>query len=259
VSTPRERVAELHELIDGANHAYYVLDQPTVDDVVYDDWMRELEALETADPELRTPDSPTQRVGAAPSARFAPVTHRRPMLSLANARGNEELGAWFRRARSMMEQEGLGDREVAFVVEPKIDGLAIALTYEDGRFVQGATRGDGVVGEDVTANLRTIRAIPQRLRMPDGQEPPRVVEVRGEVYLPLAAFAELNATRAEAGLPTFANPRNSAAGSLRQLDRPACGSAPTSGWSGRSTRCRPSARPGRRAAGPWTSTSMARW
>lgn len=224
------RAAELRTLIDEANHAYYVLDQPTVEDVVYDDWMRELEALEAADPGLRTPDSPTQRVGAAASGRFAPVTHRRAMLSLANARGPEELEAWWRRARTVMEQEGLGAREVGFVVEPKIDGLAISLTYEDGLFTQGATRGDGVVGEDVTANLRTIRAIPQRLRLPDGQDPPAVVEVRGEVYLPLAAFAELNATRAEAGLPTFANPRNSAAGSLRQIDPRATAERPLSIW-----------------------------
>jgi len=230
MSAPAERAAELRGLIDEANHAYYVLDQPTVDDAVYDDWMRELQALEEAHPELATPDSPTQRVGAAPSERFAPVRHRRQMLSLANARGPDELGAWYRRARAVMEQEGLGSREVRFVVEPKIDGLAISLTYEDGRFVQGATRGDGVVGEDVTANLRTIRAIPQRLRAPDGREPPAVVEVRGEVYLPLAAFADLNAARAEAGLPTFANPRNSAAGSLRQLDPRATAERPLAIW-----------------------------
>ena len=230
MSAPAERAAELRGLIDEANHAYYVLDQPTVDDAVYDDWMRELQALEEAHPELATPDSPTQRVGAAPSERFAPVRHRRQMLSLANARGPDELGAWYRRARAVMEQEGLGSREVRFVVEPKIDGLAISLTYEDGRFVQGATRGDGVVGEDVTANLRTIHAIPQRLRAPDGREPPAVVEVRGEVYLPLAAFADLNAARAEAGLPTFANPRNSAAGSLRQLDPRATAERPLAIW-----------------------------
>ena len=229
MTAPRDRTAELRALIDDANHAYYVLDQPTVEDIVYDDWMRELEALETADPSLRTPDSPTRRVGAAPSERFAPVTHRRPMLSLANARGRDELVAWHRRARTVMEQEGLGDREIDFVVEPKIDGLAISLMYEDGIFVQGATRGDGVMGEDVTANLRTIRAIPQRLRLPEGQAPP-VVEVRGEVYLPLAAFAELNATRVEAGLPTFANPRNSAAGSLRQMDPAATAERPLSIW-----------------------------
>ncbi len=230
MSDAAARAAELRGLVDAANHAYYVLDEPTVEDIVYDDWMRELEALEEAEPALRTPDSPTQRVGAAASGRFAPVEHRRQMLSLANARGPEELEAWWKRARTVMEQEGLGSREVRFVVEPKIDGLAISLTYEDGVFVQGATRGDGVVGEDVTANLRTIRAIPQRLRLPDGVAPPPVVEVRGEVYLPLAAFAELNATRAEAGLPTFANPRNSAAGSLRQNDPKATAERPLSIW-----------------------------
>ena len=229
MSDAAARAAELRELIDEANHAYYVLDQPTVDDAVYDDWMRELEALEEADPGLGTPDSPTQRVGAPASGRFPEVRHRRAMLSLANARGADELAAWYRRARTVMEQEGLGSREVAFVVEPKIDGLAISLTYEEGRFTQGATRGDGVVGEDVTANLRTIRAIPQRLRTPDGAPPP-VVEVRGEVYLPLQAFAELNEARAAAGLPTFANPRNSAAGSLRQLDPAATAERPLSIW-----------------------------
>jgi len=230
VSGAAERAAELRGLIDGANHAYYVLDQPTVEDIVYDDWMRELEAIETAHPELATPDSPTQRVGAAPSERFAPVRHLRPMLSLANARGPDELVAWHDRARRVMEQEGLGSREIHFVVEPKIDGLAISLVYEDGLFVRGATRGDGVEGEDVTANLRTIRAIPTRLRSPDGTAPPAVVEVRGEVYLPLAAFAELNESRAAAGLPTFANPRNSAAGSLRQLDPKATAERPLSIW-----------------------------
>ena len=224
------RAAELRELIDEANHAYYVLDQPTVNDAVYDDWMRELEALEEADPALRTPDSPTQRVGAPGSGRFPEVRHRGTMLSLANARGAEELAAWYRRARTVMEQEGLGSREIDFVVEPKIDGLAISLTYEGGRFVQGATRGDGVVGEDVTANLRTIRAIPQRLRTAAGAQPPPVVEVRGEVYLPLQAFAELNEARAAAGLPTFANPRNSAAGSLRQIDPAATAERPLSIW-----------------------------
>ncbi len=224
------RAAELRELIDEANHAYYVLDQPTVNDAVYDDWMRELEALEEADPALRTPDSPTQRVGAPGSGRFPEVRHRGTMLSLANARGAEELAAWYRRARTVMEQEGLGSREIDFVVEPKIDGLAISLTYEGGRFVQGATRGDGVVGEDVTANLRTIRAIPQRLRTAAGAQPPPVVEVRGEVYLPLQAFAELNEARAVAGLPTFANPRNSAAGSLRQIDPAATAERPLSIW-----------------------------
>jgi DNA ligase (NAD+) len=215
---PEERVRRLREVIAQANHDYYVLDQPTVPDATYDAWMRELEALEAAHPALVTPDSPTQTVGAVPAERFETVVHRRPMLSLANARGPAELVDWWRRARAVMAEEGLGSREVRLVVEPKIDGLAVSLTYEDGRLVQGATRGDGVVGEDVTHNLRTVRAVPARLRLAEGEKPPAVVEVRGEVYLPLAAFARFNESRAEAGLPTFANPRNSAAGSLRQLD-----------------------------------------
>lgn len=230
MSTPAERAAELQALLEEANHRYYVLDDPTVEDITYDDWLRELQDIEAAHPELVTPESPTQRVGAPLSGRFPEVRHRRPMLSLANARGAEELDAWYRRARTVMEQEGMGARDVRFVVEPKIDGLAIALIYEEGRFVSGATRGDGVTGEDVTANLRTIRAIPTRLRLPDGVAPPPVVEVRGEVYLPLAAFAELNATRAEQGLPTFANPRNSAAGSLRQMDPALTATRPLSIW-----------------------------
>ena len=230
MSTPAERAAELQALLEEANHRYYVLDDPTVEDITYDDWLRELEAIEAAHPELVTPESPTQRVGAPLSGRFPEVRHRRPMLSLGNARGADELDAWYRRARTVMEQEGMGARDVRFVVEPKIDGLAIALIYEEGRFVSGATRGDGVTGEDVTANLRTIRAIPTRLRLPDGVAPPPVVEVRGEVYLPLAAFAELNATRAEQGLPTFANPRNSAAGSLRQMDPALTATRPLSIW-----------------------------
>jgi DNA ligase (NAD+) len=230
VSDPAARARTLRELIVEANFNYHVRDAPAVDDAQYDQWMRELEAIESAHPELQDPDSPTQRVGAAPSGGFAEVTHREPMLSLANARGPEELVAWYRRARTVIEQEGLADRAVRFVVEPKIDGLAVSLTYEDGRLVRGATRGDGVVGEDVTHNLRTIGAIPLALRMPAGEPPPPVVEVRGEVYLPLAAFAEFNATRAAAGQATFANPRNAAAGSLRQLDPRMTAERPLSIW-----------------------------
>ena len=230
MSAAAERARALRELIRDANYNYHVLDQPTVDDAQYDQWMRELEALETEHPELFDPDSPTQRVGAAPAGGFTEVTHREPMLSLSNARGAEELIAWYRRARTVLEQEGVGDRDVRFVVEPKIDGLAVSLTYEDGKLVRGATRGDGVVGEDVTHNLRTIGAVPLALRMPEGRRPPAVVEVRGEVYLPLAAFAEFNATRAAAGLPTFANPRNAAAGSLRQLDPKMTAERPLSIW-----------------------------
>ncbi len=218
MSAPAERAVALRELLREANYDYHVRDAPTVDDAQYDEWMRELEAIESVHPDLLEADSPTQRVGATPAIGFAEVIHREPMLSLANARGPDELTTWYRRARAVLQQEGLADRPVRFVVEPKIDGLAVSLTYEHGRFVRGATRGDGVVGEDVTHNLRTIGAVPLAMRMPDGQAPPPLVEVRGEVYLPLAAFAEFNAARAAAGQSTFANPRNSAAGSLRQLD-----------------------------------------
>lgn len=226
---PAERAAELRRLIAEANHAYYVLDNPSVDDVVYDDWMRELEALEAAHPEVRTADSPTATVGApAAGQRFPPVRHRRPMLSLANARGAQELEAWHRRITARLAEEGMAGVTPSFVVEPKIDGLAISLTYEHGVFTQGATRGDGVVGEDVTASLRTIAAIPARIDPPGGA--PALMEVRGEVYLPLAAFAELNERRARAGERTFANPRNSAAGSLRQIDPAEVAKRPLSVW-----------------------------
>ncbi len=229
MNDPGSRAAELRELIEEANHRYYVLDDPNVDDIVYDDWMRELQSIEDEHRDLLTPESPTQRVGGRALEGFAEVVHREPMLSLANARGAEELADWHRRARDVIEAEGLGDREMRFAVEPKIDGLAISLTYEKGIFVQGATRGDGVVGEDVTQNLRTIKAIPTRLRTPPKQTP-ALVEVRGEVYLPLEAFAELNERRVADGLPTFANPRNSAAGSLRQLDPALAAERPLSIW-----------------------------
>lgn len=223
---PAARIAELRGLIDEANHRYYVLDDPSVDDAVYDAWMRELTALEDAHPALASADSPTRRVGARPSQQFGEVRHSIPMLSLANARGQDELRDWHRRARDAMAAVGIGDQQVSFVVEPKIDGLAIALTYEDGVFVRGATRGDGTVGEDVTGNLRTIRAIPRTL---PGRRPGRI-EVRGEVYLPLAAFAQFNEQRAAEGLPTFANPRNAAAGSLRQLDPRVTATRPLDIW-----------------------------
>lgn len=223
------RAEELRAHIRDASHRYYVLDDPSVDDAVYDEWVRELEAIEAAHPDLVTPDSPTQRVGAGPSERFAPHTHDQAMLSLANARGEDELREWNRRLESVLEQEGMAGAAVRFVVEPKIDGLAISLTYEDGRLVVGATRGDGAVGEDVTANIRTIQAVPLVMR-PEAGTPPRRVEVRGEVYLPLEAFAQFNEARAAEGLPTFANPRNAAAGSLRQLDPRLTAERPLSVW-----------------------------
>jgi DNA ligase (NAD+) len=201
------RAAELRAAIDEANHRYHVLDQPAIADSQYDALMRELQRLEAEHPELVTPDSPTQRVGAAPSSQFAPVRHPQPMLSLANARNEVELRGWADRIQRLLD----GDR-FQLVTEPKIDGLAVSLVYEGGLLVRGATRGDGVMGEDVTPNLRTVRTIP--LRIPHTG----MVEVRGEVYLPLSGFEQVNRERAEAGLPTFMNPRNSAAGSLRQQD-----------------------------------------
>jgi DNA ligase (NAD+) len=204
-----KRVAELREKIEKANYEYHVLDQPTIADEAYDALMRELQSLEAAHPELVTPESPTQRVGAPASTRFAPVQHAAPMLSLSNAFNEEELRAFDQRVRKLLGRDDLG-----YVCELKIDGLAINLTYQDGKFVQGATRGDGLVGEDVTGNLRTIRSIPLTLREPvQGR-----IDVRGEVYLPTASFETTNKERVERGEPPFANPRNAAAGAVRQLD-----------------------------------------
>src|SRR5438105_3398987 len=203
------RANELREKLREASYRYYVLDAPTLSDAEYDRLFRELEELEKAHPELLTPDSPTQRVGAAPSEKFAKVTHRKQMMSLANAMSSEELDEFAERVHRL-----LGSEPVRFVVEPKLDGLAVTLTYENGRFVQGATRGDGLVGEDVTQNLRTIKMVPLQL----AGNPPALLEVRGEVFIPKRDFVRLNEEREKAGEPTFVNPRNSAAGSLRQLD-----------------------------------------
>jgi DNA ligase (NAD+) len=208
-SSAERRVADLREKIEKANYEYHVLDRPTIADEAYDALMRELQSLETAHPELVTPESPTQRVGAPASTRFAPVQHAAPMLSLSNAFDEAELRAFDQRVRKL-----LGRQEVGYVCELKIDGLAMNLTYMDGKFVQGATRGDGLVGEDVTGNLRTIKSIPLTLRQPVKGR----VDVRGEVYLPTASFEATNKERAERGEPLFANPRNAAAGAVRQLD-----------------------------------------
>jgi len=226
-SPPAARAAQLRELLNHHAYLYYVLDQPQIDDVEYDALYRELVALEAGRPELRTADSPTQRVGSAPLERFEQVRHLEAMLSLANARNEDELLAWDRRNRRFLEGTELDDVPFRYVVEPKIDGLAISLTYRDGVFATGATRGNGEVGEDVTANLRTIGSLPLRLR---GADPPRVVEVRGEVYLPLAAFARFNEERAVEGRPTFVNPRNAAAGSVRQLDPAEAAKRPLGLW-----------------------------
>ena len=207
------RAEELRRQLEYHGHRYYVLDDPEISDPDYDALLNELRDIEAEHPELRTPDSPTQRVGGQPLDKFEEVPHLQPMLSLANARNEEELAAWVVRSERYLARQGVEMGDVRFVTEPKIDGLAISLVYEDGLLVRGATRGNGEVGEDVTQNLRTIGAIPLRV-----EDAPRLLEVRGEIYLPLAAFARLNEQRAEAGEPTFMNPRNSAAGSIRQLD-----------------------------------------
>jgi DNA ligase (NAD+) len=205
---PEARAEELRALIDEANYRYYVLDDPQITDAEYDDLLRELIDIEERYPELRTPDSPTQRVGAPPSEKFAPYEHHSPMLSLGNAFNEDELCAFDERVRKLANQP------VSYVAELKIDGLATSLRYRNGTFERGGTRGDGRVGEDVTPNLRTINSIPLRLR---GTSPDEI-EVRGEVYLRKSDFEALNEKRVQAGQPVFANPRNAASGGVRQLD-----------------------------------------
>jgi DNA ligase (NAD+) len=205
------RAESLREQIEEANHRYYVLDDAQITDAEFDALLRELIELEKKHPELRTPDSPTQRVGAMASERFAPFEHARPMLSLANAVSADELRAFDERARK------IAGGDVAYVCELKIDGLAIALDYRNGSLTRGGTRGDGRVGEDVTPNLRTIKTIPLRLRQAK-DSPPAFVEARGEVYLRKSDFERLNNAREREGLPVFANPRNAASGGVRQLD-----------------------------------------
>ena len=212
------RVQQLRREIEEHNYRYFVLDSPAISDAEYDALVRELRELEERFPELQTPDSPTQGVGAPPAQAFATVVHHQPMLSLANAFSEEELDAWHRRLVHI-----LGEVPLAFVCELKIDGAAVSLVYEQGRFTRGATRGDGQRGEDVTPNLRTIRSLPLRLR---ADPPPTLVEVRAEVYLTREALEVINRERAARGEPLFANPRNAAAGSLRQLDPQVTASRP---------------------------------
>jgi DNA ligase (NAD+) len=220
-----ERAAELRELLAYHAHRYYVLDDPEIGDDAYDALLDELRALESSHPELASADSPTQRVGGEPVGRLEKVTHLEPMLSLGNVRSEQELRAWVERMRNHLAREGNADPDFQFVVEPKIDGLAISLLYRDGVLERGATRGNGEIGEDVTHNLRTIGAIPLRVR-----DAPPLVEVRGEVYMSLRDFTALNERRAEAGESTFMNPRNSAAGTIRQLDPADAAKRPLSIW-----------------------------
>jgi len=208
---PEQRIAELRDAIRHHEERYYIHNAPEISDAEFDALLHELEQLEADHPDLLTPDSPTQRVAGRPIEGFATVEHVEPMLSLDNVYTDDELRAFDERVR---KGAGLGDAPVAYVAEMKIDGLSIALTYEEGRLLRGATRGDGSRGEDVTANVRTIRAIPLRLRGgPTGR-----VEIRGEVYLPRASFDRMNREREDAGLPLFMNPRNAAAGTMRNLD-----------------------------------------
>ena len=220
------RHAELVPILQRASELYYQQDAPELSDAEYDRLMGEIVALETAFAELVTSDSPTQRVGAAPTGAFGEVVHRRPMLSLGNVFGEDELRAFDQRVRRGLGLQAAPEPapDLRYVAELKIDGLAISLRYERGRFVQGATRGDGSTGEDVTANLRTIEVLPERL------SEPVTAEVRGEVFMPKAEFARINAEREEAGLPTYANPRNSGAGSLRQQDPRVTAARRLSSW-----------------------------
>ncbi len=221
----QQRAAELRRQLEHHNKLYYVHDDPEIGDDEYDALLNELRQLEAEHSELRTPDSPTQRVGAPPLERFQQVEHIEQMLSLGNARNEEELRAWEARLANYLKRLDIAASEFSYTSEPKIDGLAISLTYENGVLVCGATRGDGRVGEDVTQNLRTIGSIPLRI-----EDAPELIEVRGEIYLPIAAFKALNERRAEAEEPTFANPRNSAAGSIRQLDPALAAERPLSNW-----------------------------
>lgn len=222
---PAARAVELRRALEHHGYRYYVLDDPEIGDDVYDALLDELRAIERDHPELLTPDSPTQRVGGLPVSNLKKVRHLQPMLSLANARNEDELVAWVQRMRAHLAREGIEDPQFDYVVEPKVDGLAISLLYRDGVLVRGATRGDGQIGEDVTHNLRTIAQIPLRI-----DDAPPLLEVRGEIYMSLADFEALNLRRAEAGLSTFMNPRNSAAGTIRQLDPRLAAERPLSMW-----------------------------
>ena len=219
----QRRLDELREQVDHHLHRYHVLDEPEISDAEYDRLYDELRALEEEHPDLITPDSPTQRVGAPPSERFQKVQHLTPMGSLEKVTDDESLLKWAEDVRKRLDS----DEPVAYVIEPKIDGLAVNLTYEEGRLVRGATRGDGVQGEDVTVNLRTIPSVPLKMR---GDGHPSVAEVRGEVYMPLAGFRELNERVAELGQKLAPNPRNAAAGSLRQKDSSITASRPLAVW-----------------------------
>ncbi|MBJ7347889.1 MAG: NAD-dependent DNA ligase LigA [Thermoleophilaceae bacterium] len=225
--TAGSRARELRDQIEHHNRLYYQNDAPEISDGQYDALLNELRQLEADHPELVTLDSPTQRVGAAPQGRFAEVQHIQPLYSLGNARNADELRAWELRLRNRLATEGIENPKLTFAAEPKIDGLAISLIFRDGKFLRAVTRGNGIVGEDVSANIRTIAEIPQELKTGDA---PPLVEVRGEIYIRRSDFHVLNEQRAEAGEATYANPRNTAAGSIRQLDPALTATRPLSMW-----------------------------
>ena len=225
MSAAADRAEELRALLREHNERYYVLDDPTIGDDEYDAILDELRELETAHPELITADSPTQRVGAEPVSELNKVHHPEPMFSLANARSPEEFHAWVTRMRNHLAREGIEDAKFRYVCEPKVDGLAISIIYRNGVLERGATRGNGEVGEDVTHNLRTIPSVPLSI-----EDAPEMIEVRGEVYMSLEGFQSLNERRASDGKPTFMNPRNAAAGTLRQLDPRLAAERPLSLW-----------------------------
>ncbi|MBV8852403.1 MAG: NAD-dependent DNA ligase LigA, partial [Sinobacteraceae bacterium] len=206
------RIAELRQQLSHHDYRYYVLDDPEIPDAEYDRLMLELRALEGEYPDLVTPDSPTQRVAGQPVAAFGVVTHSVPMLSLDNAFADEDVTAFDRRIHERLAEEA--DKTLEYVAEPKLDGLAVTVIYRDGELQRAATRGDGAKGEDVTANVRQIRKVPRQLR----GNPPPLVEVRGEVFMPIAGFERMNRLARERGEKVYINPRNSASGSLRQLD-----------------------------------------
>ncbi|NET16365.1 MAG: NAD-dependent DNA ligase LigA, partial [Okeania sp. SIO1H6] len=209
-----QHAQQLRQKLQEAGYAYYVLDNPIMEDTVYDRLIRELQELETQYPQLIVPDSPTQRVGEKPATKFISIEHNIPLYSLENAFNIEELKNWQERWQRQIEIDPHPDT-VDYVCELKIDGSALALTYENGLLVRGATRGDGITGEDITQNVKTIKSIPLKLKI---DNPPSIIEVRGEAFLSINVFESINAEREKIGEPLFANPRNSAAGTLRQLD-----------------------------------------
>ena len=212
---PKLRLSELRQLINYHNYRYHVLDDPVISDYEFDRLLAELKKIEEEHPEWITTDSPTQRAGSRPLEKFQKITHPAPVLSLANSFGADDLRAWYERVSKLDRRV----KEASYIIEPKIDGLTVVLTYRDGLFTQGATRGDGVIGEDITANLRTIRALPLKLPVnSQGPLAPEYFVVRGEAFINIADFERLNSRLLEAGEKTYQNPRNTAAGSLRQLD-----------------------------------------